>query len=86
MHRMPFALVVLCMAAPLFAQNYPSRPIRMIVPFSPGGATDVPARIVAQRLSEALGQQVVIDIGQVRAACLAQKWWPRPIPMAIRCC
>ena len=61
MHRMPFALVVLCMAAPLFAQNYPSRPIRMIVPFSPGGATDVPARIVAQRLSEALGQQVVID-------------------------
>ncbi|MCX7136297.1 MAG: tripartite tricarboxylate transporter substrate-binding protein, partial [Proteobacteria bacterium] len=58
---MPFALVVLCMAAPLFAQNYPSRPIRMIVPFSPGGATDVPARIVAQRLSEALGQQVVID-------------------------
>ena len=61
MHRMPFALVGLCMAAPLFAQNYPSRPIRMIVPFSPGGATDVPARIVAQRLSEALGQQVVID-------------------------
>ena len=61
MHRMPFALVVLCMAAPLFAQNYPSRPIRMIVPFSPGGATDVPARIVAQRLSEALGQQFVID-------------------------
>ena len=61
MHRMPFALVVLCMAVPLFAQNYPSRPIRMIVPFSPGGATDVPARIVAQRLSEALGQQVVID-------------------------
>ena len=61
MHRMPCAWGVLCMAAPLFAQNYPSRPIRMIVPFSPGGATDVPARIVAQRLSEALGQQVVID-------------------------
>jgi len=46
---------------PVHAQNYPVRPVRMIVPFSPGGATDVPARILAQRLSEALGHQIVID-------------------------
>lgn len=43
------------------AANYPTRPVRMLVPFSPGGATDVPGRIVAQKLSERLGQQVVVD-------------------------
>ena len=48
-------------ALPVHAQNYPVRPVRMIVPFSPGGATDVPARILAQRLSEAFGHQIVID-------------------------
>ena len=43
------------------AQAYPARSVRLIVPFSPGGAADVPARIVAQRLSDVLGQQVVIE-------------------------
>jgi tripartite-type tricarboxylate transporter receptor subunit TctC len=43
------------------AQSYPVRPIRMIIPFSAGGATDVPGRIIAQKLSAALGQQVIID-------------------------
>ncbi len=48
-------------AVDLHAQNYPARPIRMIIPFSAGGATDVPGRILAQKLSEAIGQQVVAD-------------------------
>ena len=43
------------------AQNYPSRPIRFIVPFPPGGGNDVMARIIGQKLSDALGRQVVID-------------------------
>jgi len=43
------------------AQDYPARPIRMVIPFSAGGATDVPGRIIAQKLSAALGQQVIID-------------------------
>jgi tripartite-type tricarboxylate transporter receptor subunit TctC len=44
-----------------FAQNYPTKPVRMIVPFPPGGATDLLARVVAQKLAESLGHQVVVD-------------------------
>ena len=57
----PLAFAGLVGALPVHAQTYPVRPVRMIVPFSPGGATDVPARILAQRLSEAFGHQIVID-------------------------
>jgi tripartite-type tricarboxylate transporter receptor subunit TctC len=49
------------LAQPVCAQNYPVRPIRLVVPFSPGGAADVPGRILTQKMSEALGQQVVVD-------------------------
>ena len=43
------------------AQDYPTRPIRLIVPQSAGGSTDLVARLVAQRLTEACGQSVVVD-------------------------
>jgi tripartite-type tricarboxylate transporter receptor subunit TctC len=52
---------VLAGALPVQAQDYPVRPIRVVVPFSPGGAVDGPTRAVAQELSRRLGQQVVID-------------------------
>src|SRR5262245_49274567 len=54
-----FAAALLSGAA--LAQDYPSKPIRYIVPFPPGGSSDLIARAIAPRLSERLGQQVVVE-------------------------
>ena len=56
-----FALTLTLTAAAAAAQDYPSKPIRFIVPFPPGGGNDTMARTVGQKLTEAFGQQVVID-------------------------
>ena len=60
MRRVP-ALLLLLVTSAAAAQNYPARPIRMIVPFGPGGASDFVARIIAPKMADALGQQIVID-------------------------
>ena len=52
---------LLATAIPAWAQQYPVRPVRLIVPFPPGGGTDTMARVVAPKLSEFLGQQVVAE-------------------------
>ena len=71
--------ILLTVGLPLsaaIAQEYPSKPIKLIVPYPPGGATDVIGRIVALKLSEALGQQLVVDnrggaAGSIGAAAAA---------------
>jgi tripartite-type tricarboxylate transporter receptor subunit TctC len=58
---MTATLLVLASVAAHAADEYPSRPIRFIIPFPPGGNTDVLGRLLGQKLTEAFGQQVVID-------------------------
>src|SRR5438270_7030434 len=53
--------LTIALACSAIGQDYPNKPIRMVAPFSPGGATDVLARIVGQRLTERVGQPVIID-------------------------
>ena len=65
------------MPLPATAQDYPNKPIKLIVPYPPGGATDVIGRVMAQKLSVALGQQVVVDnrggaAGSIGAAAVAR--------------
>ena len=62
--RPPTLVVALLLAAAttsLHAQNYPTRAVRMVVPFAPGGNTDIIARVYAPKMAEAIGQQIVID-------------------------
>ena len=51
----------LAMSAGAVAQSYPTQPIRILLPYGAGGVADITARVVAQRLSQSLGQQVIID-------------------------
>ena len=59
--RAAFAGLLAFAASGAVAQAYPSKPVRVVIPLGTGGTTDVPGRIVAQRLSEALGQQFIVE-------------------------
>jgi tripartite-type tricarboxylate transporter receptor subunit TctC len=59
--KLLLAAAALLVAAGSWAQSYPNRPVRIIVPFAPGGATDIVTRVVAQPLTEMWGQSIVVD-------------------------
>src|SRR5215468_4128394 len=55
-----FAAIAIA-TVPAFAQNYPTRPVKLVVPYPPGGPNDIMARILAQKLTEALGNQFYVE-------------------------
>src|SRR6267154_2793482 len=55
----------LLFAGGALAQDYPSRPVKIIVPYAPGGSTDIIGRIVAHRLSESLGQSFLVGVAKL---------------------
>ncbi len=59
--RLVAVLLAVFLAGPIHAQTYPAKSVRMLLAFPPGGPTDINARLFAQRLSEQMGQQVVVD-------------------------
>src|ERR671931_263829 len=61
MKRFAVLAAALLFAGAAFAQSYPSRPVKVVVPWPPGQATDIAARVVAQKLQDALGQAFVIE-------------------------
>ena len=61
LHLAASAVAVATVSRPARGQVYPTRPVRIIVGFTPGGTTDIAARLIGQRLSERLGQQFVIE-------------------------
>jgi len=66
--------------ASLWAQEFPSRPIRLVVPFAPGGSTDIIARAVSQKMTERLGQPVVIDNKPGAATTIGTEFVARAAP------
>jgi tripartite-type tricarboxylate transporter receptor subunit TctC len=61
LRRLLVLAAIVAVSPALHAQDYPVRPVRVVVPFSPGGAVDGPMRLIAQELSKRWGQQVVVE-------------------------
>src|SRR5947207_10311871 len=55
------ASILLALFAPAAAEDYPNRPVRLVVPFPPGGINDIVGRVIAQHLGDRLGKQVIVE-------------------------
>jgi hypothetical protein len=58
------------------AAAYPTKPVRIVIPYPPGGTSDILARMLGVKLTEIWGQQVLVETARVRAAISAPRWWP----------
>ena len=59
--RQLLATLLFACSASVFAQGYPNKPIKLLVPFAPGGTTDIVARVIAEPMGRILGQSVIVD-------------------------
>ena len=59
--KLPVTLALFALAVPSHAQDYPTKPIRLVVPYSPGGPVDIVGRLTALKLTDAFAQQVIVD-------------------------
>ena len=75
-----FALALIGAAGPAWSQSYPTKPIRLIVGYAPGGSVDTTARIFAPRLSAELGQQVIVENRPGAASNIAGEYVARSAP------
>jgi tripartite-type tricarboxylate transporter receptor subunit TctC len=80
LRRTAIALLAVTAAGPAVAQAYPSKPISLIVPFSAGGPTDLLARILGERMSKELGQQIIIENVTGAAGTIAMAKLARSAP------
>ena len=87
--RLLQAVALACFAVALGAaqaQAWPAKPIRLVVPFAPGGASDVLARLVGQKLSERLGKPVMVENKPGAATTIGAAECPGRPATATRCC
>lgn len=80
-----FFACMLCAAGVVWSQAFPAKPVRVIVPFPPGGANDIVARIVLSKVSEQMGQSFIIENRAGAGARSARPSWPKASLTAIRC-
>src|SRR5687768_11366574 len=72
--------LILLGAGPAFAQAYPTKPIRLLVPNAPGGGLDLIARVIAPKLSEGLGKSVIVDSRTGASGSIALELTARAAP------
>ena len=78
--RLAVGFFLALMTSMLWAQSWPSKPVRMIIAFPPGGPTDLVSRVLAQKLSEQLGQQVIVDNKPGAGGNIAAELAARAVP------
>ena len=85
-HRVLLAGIALCLSSPVVAQSWPQRPVSVVVPQPAGNSPDVLCRVIADKLSRALGQQFVVENRPALQTSLARRPSRAPPPMGTPSC